>query len=185
MPLATAEPCQRTARGDAGQLLSDGPIHSAKWPLCAGNIILRRKPTDRASLPTCYDALVSSNGVRRTYYRRDCYRRVVVGSTWKRGRLLVAYVACGCFGNDRPALARCLELGVSVRSSIRGAERLIVVESRHLASNDVATLAGSLNEALATNPSDGLDGRRLLIRSAEGLLSSAIDMGSPAKLRPR
>lgn len=61
----------------------------------------------------------------------------------------------------------------------------IVGGSGHLASADVATLAGSLNEALATNPFDGLDGHRLHNRSAEGLLSSAIDMGSPAKLRPR
>jgi micrococcal nuclease len=49
MPLSTAEPCRRTADGDAGQLLSAGPIDSAKWPLRAGNVILRRKPTDRAS----------------------------------------------------------------------------------------------------------------------------------------
>jgi hypothetical protein len=58
------------------------------------------------------------------------------------------------------------------------------VASGHFTGNDVATLAGSLNEGLAINLFYKLDGYELLARTAEGLLSSAIDLGSPAKLRP-
>lgn len=112
-PLAGSgsESGRSTSCGGAYRALPTRSVDNTKWAVCVGDVVLRCKSPDRASLPACGDALHAPDGARRTRPRRASNSRLVVGGCWKCGALPLASMARGSFGDHRTNIADVFNIG--------------------------------------------------------------------------